>query len=153
MAAAKDDNMEITKDTKLADLIAQYPWLKTEMAKVNEKFKMLNTPVGKIMLGKATIAEMSKKSGMEVEAFVFFMKKDVSPRLQKSLLGFASGVMIAAWLTPILPYMLAFAAGAMCYVVVEELIPEASSGEHSNLSTIGFAVGFVLMMVLDVVMG
>ena len=153
MAAAKDDNMEITKDTKLADLIAQYPWLKTEMAKVNEKFKMLNTPVGKIMLGKATIAEMSKKSGMEVEAFVFFMKKDMSPRLQKSLLGFASGVMIAAWLTPILPYMLAFAAGAMCYVVVEELIPEASSGEHSNLSTIGFAIGFVLMMVLDVVMG
>ena len=141
--------MEITKDTKLADLIAQYPWLKMEMAKVNEKFKMLNTPVGKIMLGKATIAEMSKKSGMEVEAFVFFMKKDMSPRLQKSLLGFASGVMIAAWLTPILPYMLAFAAGAMCYVVVEELIPEASSGEHSNLSTIGF----VLMMVLDVVMG
>ena len=62
-------------------------------------------------------------------------------------------VLLAAWLTPILPYMLSFAAGAMCYVVVEELIPEASSGEHSNLSTIGFAVGFVLMMVLDVVMG
>ncbi len=62
--------MEITKDTKLADLIAQYPWLKAEMAKVNEKFKMLNTPVGKIMLGKATIAEMSKKSGMEAEAII-----------------------------------------------------------------------------------
>ena len=43
-------------------------------------------------------------------------------------------------------------ARAMCYVVVEELIPEASSGEHSNLSTIGFAIGFVLMMVMDVVM-
>ena len=54
---------------------------------------------------------------------------------------------------PILPYMLSFAAGAMCYVVVEELIPEASSGEHTNLGTIGFAIGFVLMMVLDVVMG
>ena len=49
--------------------------------------------------------------------------------------------------------ILAFAAGAMFYVVVEELIPEASSGQHSNLSTIGFAIGFVLMMVLDVVMG
>jgi len=52
-----------------------------------------------------------------------------------------------------MPYMLAFAAGAMLYVVVEELIPEASEGQHSNLSTIGFAIGFVLMMVLDVVMG
>ncbi|MBR0176527.1 MAG: hypothetical protein IJQ11_03775 [Bacteroidales bacterium] len=62
--------MEITKETRLADLIAQYPWLKAEMAKVNEKFKMLNTPVGKIMLGKATIAEMSKKSGMEAEAII-----------------------------------------------------------------------------------
>ena len=62
--------MEITKDTKLADLIVQYPWLKSEMAKVNEKFKMLNTPVGKIMLGKATIAEMSKKSGMEAETII-----------------------------------------------------------------------------------
>ena len=86
-------------------------------------------------------------------AFVFFMKKDMSPRLQKSLLGGLLVVLLAAWLMPMLPYMLAFAAGAMCYVVVEELIPEASSGEHSNLSTIGFAVGFVLMMVLDVVMG
>ena len=66
--------MEITKDTRLADLIAQYPWLKMEMAKVNEKFKMLNTPVGKIMLGKATIAEMSKKSGMEIDKLVSRLK-------------------------------------------------------------------------------
>ena len=66
--------MEITKDTRLADLITQYPWLKTELAKVNEKFKMLNTPVGKIMLGKATIAEMSKKSGMEIDKLVSRLK-------------------------------------------------------------------------------
>lgn len=67
--------------------------------------------------------------------------------------GALAVLLLASALTPILPYMLAFAAGAMFYVVVEELIPEASNGQHSNLSTIGFAIGFVLMMVLDVVMG
>ena len=56
-------------------------------------------------------------------------------------------------LQPLLPFLLAFAAGSMLYVVVEELIPEASQGEHSNLGTVGFAIGFVLMMVLDVVLG
>ena len=67
--------MEITKDTRLADLIAQYPWLKGEMAKVNEKFKMLNSPIGKMMMGKATIAEMSKKSGMEAEVIIGKIKE------------------------------------------------------------------------------
>ena len=51
---------------------------------------------------------------------------------------------------PIFPYLLAFSAGAMIYVVVEELIPESQSGEHSNIGTIGVALGFVLMMILDV---
>ena len=68
-------------------------------------------------------------------------------------LGGLAVVLLASLLTPVLPYMLSFAAGAMFDVVIEELIPEASSGKHSNLSTIGFAIGFVLMMVLDVVMG
>ena len=59
--------MQITRDTRLLDLINQYPWLKDELPKINEKFKMLNTPMGKIMMGKATIVEMSKKSGMDAD--------------------------------------------------------------------------------------
>ena len=79
------------------------------------------------------------------------------------LYGFLSGivepiaagvtVLLSGFITPVLPWVLAFAAGAMLYVVVEELIPEASEGEHSNIGTIGFALGFVLMMVLDVALG
>lgn len=53
----------------------------------------------------------------------------------------------------ILPYLLSFAAGAMIYVVVEELIPESQAGEHSNIGTIGVAIGFVIMMILDVALG
>lgn len=62
-------------------------------------------------------------------------------------------VLLSRFVTPILPYMLAFAAGSMLYVVVEELIPEASEGEHSNIGTIAFAIGFVIMMTLDVALG
>ena len=62
--------MEITKETKLSDLLGQYPWLKEELSNVNDKFRMLNTPMGKIMMGKATIAEMSKKSGMDADAII-----------------------------------------------------------------------------------
>lgn len=62
-------------------------------------------------------------------------------------------ILLASLIEPVLPYLLAFAAGAMIYVVVEELIPEASEGEHSNIGTIGFAVGFVIMMMLDVALG
>ena len=62
-------------------------------------------------------------------------------------IGALAVLLLASLLMPVMPYMLAFAAGAMFYVVIEELIPEASSGQHSNFSTIGF----VLMMILDVV--
>lgn len=54
---------------------------------------------------------------------------------------------------PILPYFLSFAAGAMIYVVVEELIPESQKGEHSNIGTVGLAIGFIIMMILDVALG
>ncbi|MEA4824057.1 MAG: ZIP family metal transporter [Clostridiaceae bacterium] len=79
------------------------------------------------------------------------------------LYGFLSGVvepigavltmLFAAWITPALPFVLAFAAGAMIYVVVEELIPESQEGEHSNIGTIAASLGFALMMVLDVALG
>lgn len=62
-------------------------------------------------------------------------------------------ILLTSRITPVLPYLLAFAAGAMIYVVVEELIPESQAEEHSNVGTIGAAVGFVIMMVLDVALG
>ncbi len=79
------------------------------------------------------------------------------------LYGFLSGVvepaaavvtvLVTGLITPVLPYLLAFAAGAMLYVVVEELIPESAEGEHSNAGTLSFAAGFVIMMILDVALG
>ena len=62
-------------------------------------------------------------------------------------------ILLTSTILPILPYILSFAAGAMIYVVVEELIPEAQEGEHSNIGTIGVAIGFVIMMILDVALG
>lgn len=68
-------------------------------------------------------------------------------------IGGTATILLAECVTRILPYLLAFAAGAMIYVVVEELIPESQNGEHSNIGTIGAALGFTLMMVLDVALG
>ena len=68
-------------------------------------------------------------------------------------IGAVVTILLAPIVVPVLPYLLAFAAGAMLYVVVEELIPEMSEGEHSNIGTVFFAVGFSLMMVLDVALG
>ena len=62
-------------------------------------------------------------------------------------------IMLTSTVETILPFLLSFAAGAMIYVVVEELIPESQSGEHSNIGTIGVAIGFVIMMILDVALG
>lgn len=84
-------------------------------------------------------------------------------RLKSFVIGSLSGIVepaggllvivLASFMTPVLPYFLSFAAGAMLYVVVEELIPEMSEGEHTNLGVLGFSVGFVLMMALDVALG
>lgn len=68
-------------------------------------------------------------------------------------IGAVLTILLASLVVPILPYLLSFAAGAMIYVVVEELLPEASTGEHTNIATLGFALGFVVMMVLDVALG
>ncbi len=91
------------------------------------------------------------------------LRGEGNSRMKSFLIGALSGIvepiaalltlLAASYLTPALPYLLAFAAGAMIYVVVEELIPEASQGQHSNMGTLGFASGFALMMVLDVVLG
>ncbi len=68
-------------------------------------------------------------------------------------IGAALTILAASFVTPLLPYLLSFAAGAMIYVVVEELIPEMSEGGHSNIGTLLFAAGFTVMMVLDVALG
>lgn len=68
-------------------------------------------------------------------------------------IGAALTILAARFVVPFLPYLLSFAAGAMLYVVVEELIPEMSEGKHSNLGTVLFAAGFTVMMALDVALG
>ena len=91
------------------------------------------------------------------------LKEEGMPKWKAFLLGTISGAVepvasllaigLTVLVTTILPYTLAFAAGVMIYVVVEELIPEANEGSHSNLATIGLAVGFVAMMILDIALG
>jgi ZIP family zinc transporter len=96
-------------------------------------------------------------------AIVSFDMKNKGENNKKSFLyGIVSGVvepigslvviLFSALLTSIIPYFLSFAAGAMIYVVVEELIPESQTGKHSNIATIGVMIGFTLMMILDVVL-
>ncbi len=96
-------------------------------------------------------------------AIISLNMRENASRTKSFLYGMASGavepvsaiitLMLAKYVEPFLPYFLSFAAGAMIYVVVEELIPESAEGEHSNLGTIGFAAGFAIMMILDVALG
>lgn len=91
------------------------------------------------------------------------LKNDGTPKGKAFGYGVLSGavepigafitMLLAQHITPFLPYLLAFAAGSMIYVVIEELIPESQAGKHSNIGTIGAAAGFALMMVLDVALG
>ena len=91
------------------------------------------------------------------------IKDSVKSRWKAFAYGVGSGIvepiagvvtiLLIDWLEPALPFLLAFAAGAMIYVVVEELIPESQQGHHSNIATIGVAFGFALMMILDVALG
>ena len=90
------------------------------------------------------------------------LKQSLRSRWKAFAYGAGSGIvepiaglitMMIDWVQPILPYFLSFSAGAMIYVVVEELIPESQSGHHSNVATVGVALGFALMMLLDVALG
>lgn len=102
-----------------------------------------NFPEGAI-ISMPLRAEGEKKS----RAFLGGVLSGIAEPVGAILTILAAGIIV-----PALPYLLSFAAGAMIYVVVEELIPEMSSGKHSNIGTISFAVGFTLMMILDVALG
>ena len=98
--------------------------------------------------GAAVSLPLAREGMGRVRAFVLGSLSGIVEPL------FGIGVVLASsWITPFMPWMLAFAAGAMVYVVVEELIPEANLGEHSNAGTLGVIAGFVIMMVLDVALG
>lgn len=102
-----------------------------------------NLPEGAIISMPLVGAGLSRR-----KAFSYgFLSGVVEP------LGALFTILLTAAVMPILPYILSFAAGAMIYVVVEELIPEAQAGKHSNIGTIGAALGFSLMMLLDVALG
>ena len=102
-----------------------------------------NFPEGAIVSTPLVGSGLSKK-----KAFVFgFLSGVVEP------IGAVITVLLTSMVEPVLPYILSFAAGAMIYVVIEELIPESQAGEHSNLGTIGATLGFVIMMVLDIALG
>ena len=89
-----------------------------------------------------------KGQGKRGKAFLYgFLSGAVEPVAALVTVAF-SGIIL-----PVLPYLLSFAAGAMVYVVVEELIPESQGGQHSNIATVGVMLGFVVMMILDMALG
>ena len=108
-----------------------------------------NIPEGAIV--SMPLLNNNEKNGKIItkgKAFIYGMASG----LVEPVFGFVT-VLMTKMISPVLPYFLSFAAGAMIYVVVEELIPESQAGNHSNIGTMGVAVGFALMMVLDVALG
>ena len=97
----------------------------------------------------AIISMPLKEEGIsKTKAFVYGMLSGIVEPI-----GALITIVLTSFVVPILPYLLSFAAGAMMYVVVEELIPESQDGKHSNLGTIGFSIGFLIMMILDITLG
>lgn len=139
-----------------------------------------NIPEG-MAVGVALAGALSKNSGITISAAIALsvgiaiqnfpegsiismpLKEEGMSKKKSFIYGTLSGIvepigglitiLLTSLVVPILPYLLSFAAGAMMYVVVEELIPESQTEEHSNLGTIGFAIGFLIMMILDVSLG
>lgn len=130
--------------------------------------------VGVVLAGLGTQGGISAAAayalaiGMAVQNFpegavISMPLKEALGRKKAFLYGVLSGIvepaaalitlLLSRFIVPVLPYLLAFAAGSMLYVVVEELIPESAAGKHSNIGTIAFALGFTLMMILDVALG
>lgn len=108
-----------------------------------------NFPEGAIVSMPMLNADETKgKIVTKPRAFAYGMMSG----LVEPIFGFIT-ILLTGFITPLLPYFLSFAAGAMIYVVVEELIPESQAGEHTNIGTIGVAFGFALMMILDVALG
>ncbi len=91
------------------------------------------------------------------------LKEEGNSKIKAFIYGMLSGIvepifggitiLLTSLVVPMLPYLLSFAAGAMVYVVIEELVPSSQIGKHSNLGTLGFAFGFIIMMILDVALG
>ena len=97
----------------------------------------------------AIISMPLKSEGMsKLKAFIYGVLSGIVEPI-----GAILTILLTSTIIPVLPYLLSFAAGAMIYVIVEELIPSSQSGEHSNLGTIGFALGFIIMMILDISLG
>ena len=123
-----------------------------------------NIPEG-MAVGVVFAGVMSQNSLITLSGAIISMplRSEGISKCKSFLYGFLSGavepigalltILFSSTINPLMPYLLSFAAGSMIYVVVEELIPESSAGEHSNIGTIGFAAGFVIMMILDVALG